>query len=87
VRLLGDHHDLHVLAGFAADRGGLEPKAMEALKDRIAARQKKASAARQDRVRPSVRRNGGRLRGAARRLSRRPVNKPMAKEDEPERQA
>ena len=38
---LGDHHDLHVLAGFAAKRGGLEPEAMEALADRVAARQKK----------------------------------------------
>jgi CHAD domain-containing protein len=38
---LGDHHDLHVLAGFAAERGGLGPEAMEALVDRVAARQKK----------------------------------------------
>jgi CHAD domain-containing protein len=38
---LGDHHDLHVLAGFAAEHGGLEPEAMEALAVRVAARQKK----------------------------------------------
>jgi CHAD domain-containing protein len=38
---LGDHHDLHVLVGFAAARGGLEPEAMEGLADRAAARQKK----------------------------------------------
>jgi CHAD domain-containing protein len=38
---LGDHHDLHVLSGFAAERGGLKPEAMEALAARVAARQKK----------------------------------------------
>jgi CHAD domain-containing protein len=38
---LGDHHDLHVLSGFAAERGGLEPEAMAALADRVAGRQKK----------------------------------------------
>jgi CHAD domain-containing protein len=38
---LGDHHDLHVLAGFAAERGGLEPEALEALAGRVASRQKK----------------------------------------------
>ena len=38
---LGDHHDLHVLSGFAADRGGLEPEALEELDARVTARQKK----------------------------------------------
>ena len=38
---LGDHHDLHVLSGFAAERGGLKPEAMEALIERVSARQKK----------------------------------------------
>ena len=38
---LGDHHDLHVLSGFAAERGGLKPEAMEELADRVAARQTK----------------------------------------------
>jgi CHAD domain-containing protein len=38
---LGDHHDLHVLSGFAEERGGLDPEAMAALADRVAGRQKK----------------------------------------------
>ena len=38
---LGDHHDLHVLAGFAAKRGELKPQALEALAARVAGKQKK----------------------------------------------
>lgn len=38
---LGDHHDLHVLAGFAADRGELEPEALAQLRERVDARQQK----------------------------------------------
>jgi CHAD domain-containing protein len=38
---LGDHHDLHVLAGFAAERGDLAPEALAELTARTAAKQKK----------------------------------------------
>jgi len=38
---LGDHHDLHVLAGFAVERGGASPEALAALQERVEARQKK----------------------------------------------
>jgi CHAD domain-containing protein len=38
---LGDHHDLHVLSGFAADRGELPPEALEDLTARVTAKQKK----------------------------------------------
>jgi CHAD domain-containing protein len=38
---LGDHHDLHVLAGFAAERGELAPEALADLTARTAAKQKK----------------------------------------------
>jgi len=38
---LGDHHDLHVLAGFAVERGGASPEALAELQERVEARQKK----------------------------------------------
>ena len=38
---LGDHHDLHVLARFAAERGELAPEALADLTARTAAKQKK----------------------------------------------
>jgi CHAD domain-containing protein len=38
---LGDHHDLHVLAQFAAARGDLKPEALKDLGGRTAAKQKK----------------------------------------------
>ena len=38
---LGDHHDLHVLAEFAAARGGLTPEALKDLTARTAEKQKK----------------------------------------------
>jgi CHAD domain-containing protein len=38
---LGDHHDLDVLAKFAAERGELKPEVLEALSVRMAAKQKK----------------------------------------------
>src|ERR1700734_4207443 len=38
---LGDHHDLHVLAEFAAERGRLGPEALKDLSARAAAKQKK----------------------------------------------
>ena len=38
---LGDHHDLHVLARFAAERGGLAPEVLADLTARTAAKQKK----------------------------------------------
>ncbi len=38
---LGDHHDFHVLAQFAAERGDLKPEALKDLGARTAARQKK----------------------------------------------
>jgi CHAD domain-containing protein len=81
---LGDHHDLHVLAGFAAERGGLGPKGMEALADQVAARQKK------------LRRRGEKEferlfaetpEAFAARLTAylaRPVIKPTTKDDEPD---
>ena len=38
---LGDHHDLHVLAGFAAERGGVSPEALAQLQERVEAKQEK----------------------------------------------
>jgi CHAD domain-containing protein len=38
---LGDHHDLHVLAGFAAERGGLGPEALDGLHELVHEKQKK----------------------------------------------
>jgi CHAD domain-containing protein len=38
---LGDHHDLHVLAQFAVDRGGASPEALTQLQERVEAKQKK----------------------------------------------
>jgi CHAD domain-containing protein len=38
---LGDHHDFHVLAQFAAARGDLKPEALKDLGGRTAAKQKK----------------------------------------------
>jgi CHAD domain-containing protein len=38
---LGDHHDLHVLAGFAAERGGASPEALAQLQERVDAKQQK----------------------------------------------
>ncbi|HEX9170613.1 MAG TPA: CHAD domain-containing protein [Roseiarcus sp.] len=38
---LGDHHDLHVLAKFAAERGRLGPEALGQLHERVSERQKK----------------------------------------------
>jgi CHAD domain-containing protein len=38
---LGDHHDLHVLAQFAVDRGGASPEALAQLQERVEAKQTK----------------------------------------------
>jgi CHAD domain-containing protein len=38
---LGDHHDLHVLAQFAVERGGASPEALAQLQERVEAKQKK----------------------------------------------
>ncbi len=38
---LGDHHDLHVLAAFAAERGGVSPEALAQLQERVEAKQEK----------------------------------------------
>jgi CHAD domain-containing protein len=38
---LGDHHDLHVLAGFAVERGGASPEALAQLQERVEAKQQK----------------------------------------------
>src|SRR5579863_5717674 len=38
---LGDHHDLHVLAEFAAERAALPPQALAELAGRMTAKQKK----------------------------------------------
>ena len=38
---LGDHHDLHVLAAFAAESGALEPEGLAQLQERADARQQK----------------------------------------------
>ena len=38
---LGDHHDLHVLGKFAAERGALPPQALAELSERMTAKQKK----------------------------------------------
>src|SRR5277367_2485138 len=37
--LLGDHHDLHVLAEFAVERGGAAPEALAQLRERVEAKQ------------------------------------------------
>jgi CHAD domain-containing protein len=80
---LGDHHDLHVLAGFAAGRGDLPPEALEALAARIAARQKKL----RRRAKAEFERLFAESPNAfAARLAAylaRPVRKPLATEDEP----
>ncbi len=38
---VGDHHDLHVLAGFAAEHGKLGPEALDRLHELVRERQKK----------------------------------------------
>ena len=38
---LGDHHDLHVLMNFAAERGGASPEALAQLQERVEAKQTK----------------------------------------------
>jgi len=38
---LGDHHDLYVLTGFAAERGGISPEALAGLQERVEAKQQK----------------------------------------------
>src|SRR5271163_4652915 len=80
---LGDHHDLHVLAEFAAERGALPPQALAELSDRMTAKQKK--------LRRRAKAEFGRLfaetpSAFAARLAAylaRPVTKPQAGEDEP----
>jgi len=80
---LGDHHDLHVLSGFAAERGGLKPEAMEALIERVSARQKKL----RRRAKVEFERLFAETPNAfAARLAAylaRPVTKPLATESEP----
>jgi CHAD domain-containing protein len=80
---LGDHHDLHVLAEFAAERAALPPHALADLSDRMTAKQKK--------LRRRAKAEFGRLfaetpSAFAARLAAylaRPVTKPPAGEDEP----
>src|SRR5277367_5275423 len=80
---LGDHHDLHVLAEFAAERGALGPEALAELAGRMTAKQKK--------LRRRAKAEFGRLfaetpSAFAARLAAylaRPVTKPPAGEDEP----
>jgi CHAD domain-containing protein len=80
---LGDHHDLQVLAEFAVERGGVSAEALEELKIRVEARQRK--------LRRRAETESGRLfaetpRAFAARLDAylaRPVNMPVAGEDEP----
>jgi CHAD domain-containing protein len=78
---LGDHHDLHVLSGFAAERGGLKPEAMQALTARVATRQKKL----RRRAKGEFERLFAETSGAfAARLAAylaRPVTKPTTEED------
>jgi CHAD domain-containing protein len=80
---LGDHHDLHVLAEFAAERAALGPEALAELAGRMTAKQKK--------LRRRAKAEFGRLfaetpSAFAARLAAylaRPVTKPPAGEDEP----
>lgn len=80
---LGDHHDLHVLAEFAAESGALEPEALAQLRERAEAKQQK--------LRRRAEIESGRLfaetpRAFAARLDAylaQPVSPPAAKQDEP----
>ena len=67
---LGDHHDLHVLAEFAAERGRAAAAGARRARRPHDGEAEEAAAARQGRVRSAVRRNAGRLCSPARRLSR-----------------
>ena len=66
---LGDHHDLHVLAWFAAERGGADPQALAPLQEQIEAKQEKLRRPGRERDPAAVRGNASRVRGSPRGLS------------------
>ena len=80
---LGDHHDLHVLEKFAAERGRLGPEALDQLHERVSEKQKKLGR----RAEREYKRLFAETRKAfATRLAAylaRPVTKPLAIENEP----
>ncbi len=79
---LGDHHDLHVLAGFAARRSELDPAALAQLQKRVDARQQKL---RRRAETETERLFAEKPEAFAARIAAylaRPVNKPAVAEDE-----
>jgi hypothetical protein len=80
---LGDHHDLHVLEGFAAGRGGLGPEGLAQLQERVRAKQKKLRRRAETEYKRLFVETPEAFAARIEAYLARPVNKPTAKEDEP----
>jgi CHAD domain-containing protein len=80
---LGDHHDLHVLAQFAAERGGVSPEALAQLQERVEAKQKKLGRRAEIEYERLFAETPEAFAARLDAYLARPVNKPMAQEDDP----
>ena len=80
---LGDHHDFHVLAQFAAERGDLKPEALKDLGGRTAAKQKKLRRRAQAEFDRLFAETPSAFAARLAAYLARPVMKPIAEEDEP----
>jgi CHAD domain-containing protein len=79
---LGDHHDLHVLAEFAAARGGANPEALAPLQERVEAKQHKLRRRAETEYKRLFVETPEAFAARLGAYLARPVNKPCAKEDE-----
>jgi CHAD domain-containing protein len=80
---LGDHHDLHVLARFAAERGGASPEALAQLRERVEAKQQKLRRRAESEYKRLFAETPEAFAARIDAYLARPVNKPAVGEDEP----